>query len=536
MQDRAHNPFSATPILQELYVDGFPRGFGETLAAWGALLDTLRMVPVNGFPYIQPVPFDVPGPDGPKTPEYLGAEIGRRTAVAEAAFANKIWRDVMRYWDEELKPASIAKHTELGSVDLAKLDDEELRAHLHRCVEHMQAMWYQHHRYNGHALVPVADFCLHAAAWTGRPPASLLAVFDGYSPVSSVLSPEVAPAVAAIRNDPEALAILDGQDPPDQRLAALRARLPEVDEYMRVVGFRLATGFDLNGLTVGELPDLALGRLEAGLTHDPDESKRRADALVATLRSELPAEHQAEFDDLLAEGRLVYRLRDERGLYSDAAAVGLMRLALIELGTRLYERGRIGFKYDALDLTVAEIDSVLDGAASPTADELAARVARRKALNKMGAPPFLGEPPPPPPPVDMLPPPLARVMSAFGFAIDGVLGELEAPAGDDVSVHGIAGAAGVVEGPARLVRNFDDLLDIEDGDVIVAKATGESFNSFLHMAVAIVTDHGSYASHAAIMGREMGLPAVVGTGNATSRIPNGARIRVDGDSGVVTIL
>ncbi|HEX9260289.1 MAG TPA: PEP-utilizing enzyme, partial [Acidimicrobiales bacterium] len=327
-----------------------------------------------------------------------------------------------------------------------------------------------------------------------------------------------------------------GDGLPADRLAALRARVPAVDEYLRNTHFRIATGFDLNGLTVGELPDLALGRLEAGLSHDPDESLRRSEALAAEIRAEVPAEHHAEFDELLAEARLVYRLRDERGIYSDTSAVGIMRLALIELGTRLFERGRIGFKYDALDLKVDELDAVLDGDPSPTADELAARVAMRKALSKAGAPAHLGDPPPPPPPVDMLPPPLARVMSALGFVIQGVLGELEAPEGEGNTIVGIPGAGGVVEGPARLVRNFDDLLDIEDGEVIVARATGESFNSFLHMAVAIVTDHGSYASHAAIMGREMGMPAVVGTGNATSRVTNGARVRVDGDTGTVTIL
>ena len=60
----------------------------------------------------------------------------------------------------------------------------------------------------------------------------------------------------------------------------------------------------------------------------------------------------------------MYRLRDERGLYSDSSAVGLMRLALIELGTRLFERGRIGFKYDTLDLRGAEIDAILGGSRS----------------------------------------------------------------------------------------------------------------------------------------------------------------------------
>ena len=67
-------------------------------------------------------------------------------------------------------------------------------------------------------------------------------------------------------------------------------------------------------------------------------------------------------------------------------------------------------------------------------------------------------------------------------------------------------------------------------------ATGESFNAFLALVGAIVTDHGSFASHAAIMGREMGFPAVVGTVDATTRISNGVQVRVDGDAGTVTII
>ena len=72
--------------------------------------------------------------------------------------------------------------------------------------------------------------------------------------------------------------------------------------------------------------------------------------------------------------------------------------------------------------------------------------------------------------------------------------------------------------------------------MLVATATGESFNAFLAIVGAIVTDHGSFASHAAIMGREMGIPTVVGTVNATSRIPRGTRVRVDGGSGTVTVI
>jgi phosphohistidine swiveling domain-containing protein len=535
LQDRAHLPVSCTALLGEIYPENFSRGFQEALAPWGALLDDMLLRYVNGFPFLQLVPFDAPGPDGPPPPEQLGAEIGRRTELAAAAFENKIWRDSMQAWDEEIKPAAIARHQALADVDLIALDTEGLRGHLHECIAHLGAMWYQHHRFNIMTMAPVGDFLLHAAGWTGRPPSPMATVYDGWSPVSGVIPPELAPAVEALRADANAAGLLEGATPPEERMAELRASVPAVDEYMRVAGYRLSAGFDLTNPTIGERPDVVLDRLRNALDRE-DTSLERAAALATEIRAAVPAEHHAEFDDLLAESRYVYRLRDERGLYSDSAAVGLLRLALIELGRRLFEAGRINFMYDTLDVTSADIDSLLDGAPSPTADELSARVARRKSLSAAGAPPLLGPPPPPPPPVDELPPPLARVMSAIGFAIDGILGELDAPEGDEQVVIGIGGSEGSAEGPARIVKNFDDLMLLDEGEVLITTATGESFNAFLHLVAAVVTDHGSFASHAAIMGREMGFPSVVGTTNATSRIANGDRVRVDGASGTVTIL
>jgi phosphohistidine swiveling domain-containing protein len=536
MQDRAHLPAAVTPLMATAYPPGMARGFAESLAPWGALLDEMRVVYVNGFAYMQPVPFDAPGPDGEKSPEELGAEIGRRMGIAAAAFENRIWRDVLQRWDDEIKPAAIARHRELADVDLTALDDDELRDQLHQRIRWLTDMAYQHHRFNTMAMLPIGDFILHAVGWTGREPVPMFAVYDGWSPVSGIVPPELVPVVDGVSADAEARAVLESDAPAEERLAALARRVPAVNEYLAGSGYRLAAGFDLTNPTIGERPDILLDRIRAGLDHDRDAAIERAGRMAEELRADVPEEHRAEFDDLLTESRLVYRLRDERGLYSDAAAVGLLRLALIELGRRLFDRGRINFMYDTLDLREDEIDGILDGSDAPTADELSARVARRKAISAEGAPPLLGPPPPEPPPVDQLPPPLARVMSALGFYIDGVLGDLQTPVGDDNVVVGVGGSGGVYEGRARLVLNFDDLFNLEQGDVLVTTATGESFNAFLSLLGAAVTDHGSFASHAAIMGREMGFPAVVGTVDATRRIPNGAQVRVDGDAGTVTIL
>lgn len=535
MQDKAHMPVVQTVIAREAYPEGFNRGFTEAFAAYGVLLDRLAMAQVNGFTYHQPQPFDMPGPDGPKDPEWIGQEIGRRTGLAAEAVANRIWREGLRRWDEELKPASIARHRELD-VDLGALDDAQLVAHIDECIEHVTEMVYQHHRHNMHALFPVGDFLLHAAGWTGRPPTALLSVLDGHSPVSSVLSPEIRPAITALQSDDGARTLLQSDGDPADVLSQLRERLPEVGAFVDAVHFRLVDGFDLPNPTMGEVPACLIGRLRAGLAVDPDEALRRSDAFAAELRAAVPEEHQATFDDLLSEARLVYRLRDERGLYSEIAAIGLLRLALLELGGRLEERGRLKDRADVLDASRAEVHALVDGSDAPSAAELNARALDRIDRSLAGAPRYLGDPPPPPPPVEMLPPPLARVMGATGFLIDGILGQKDAPEGDATTIVGIPGAAGVVEGPVRLVRSIDDLLDLQDGDVLVAPTTGEAFNSMLHLVSAMVTDHGSFASHAAIVSREMGIPAVVGTHDGTKRLASAKRVRVDGTTGEVTIL
>jgi phosphohistidine swiveling domain-containing protein len=326
----------------------------------------------------------------------------------------------------------------------------------------------------------------------------------------------------------------DGDDA--ARLAELGTRLPAVDEFVRSIGFRLVDGFDITFPTGLERPQVLLGRLDAALEVDPSEAIARADALAAALRERVPAEHIAEFDDLLAESRYVNRLRDERGLYSDVAAVGILRLALLEYGSRLAQRGAINTPSDILAINGGELADLRTGGSTLSASDLAERSAWVAAISDHGAPRYLGDPPPDPPPMDQLPPPLARVMQAIGFGIEGILGQLDEAQGDETHVAGIGVHEGVYEGPVYLVSSIDDLFEIQQGDVLVSQTTGGAFNSMIHLVGAIVTDHGSYISHAAIVARECGLPAVVGCINATERLQQGQRVRVDGGTGEVIVL
>ena len=535
-QDRAHNPRPMTRLALDVTTPVFGEAFTATMRDYGVPIRSVSFGDVHGFPYLRLQFAGDPGPDGPPDPAEIGAFIGECAAVAESSFAQKLWRDVMRRWDGEIKPAAIEAHVRLGSVDLASLDEAGLAQHLDRCIEHSRAMVAQHHRFNTSAMLPVADLLLHAAAWTGRSPESLLGLFEGASPISGVWSSEIEPAAKALSLDADAASLLAADDDPAERLAQLRARVPEVDAWVAVVGCRLVDGFDLSGPTLIESPALLLGKLAAAVALGGPPDRTAPAELEQAVRAEVPEEHRDTFDEMLADARLVYRLRDERGVYSDMSSTGLSRLAVLELGRRLAVSGRVGAPEDLFETTVDEITAIARGASAPSAAELRARVEARALAATAEAPPFLGDPPSPPPPPEMLPPALGRVVGAMGFAIGSILHGAEESSLDGDVIRGLPGNAGVVEGRARVINDISELMTLEPGDILVSQTTSEAFNCAIHLLAGIVTDHGGVASHAAIVSREVGIPAVVGTNVASKRIVDGARIRVDGTKGEVLLL
>jgi rifampicin phosphotransferase len=106
----------------------------------------------------------------------------------------------------------------------------------------------------------------------------------------------------------------------------------------------------------------------------------------------------------------------------------------------------------------------------------------------------------------------------------------------DDAVTGFPGAAGVVEGTARVLRTPEDGAQLRDGEILVTTVTNIGWTPIFPRAAAVVTDVGAPLSHAAIVARELGIPAVVGCGNATMLLHSGDRVRVDGGAGTVEIL
>jgi rifampicin phosphotransferase len=525
-QDVVHFPRPATRYWTEMHPEPFKRGFRELTAFYGMLLDTIDYRYVEGFAYKQMVPV-------------AESEIPARFQRAEEAIQGKLWREQLREWDETFKPRSIAKHRELQAVDLDALSDEELVAHLTRCRDHHIEMIYQHMRHTGAAVLPTGDFLAHVGDWTGLPPSELLGLMRGASPVSSGASSELERLRTAIAADPSAQELLASPSDPGEILVRLRSLPGEagaaVSAYLDLVGYRLLDGFDISGRYALELPDTLLRAIRIAVEEGGGPEEVDVDARIADVRNQVPKEHRAEFDELLEEARRTYRLRDERGVFSDIWASGIMRRVVLAGGRRLGANGRIQDPEHFVDAGFEEMKALLTGEGGPSAEELAERHAVRTSRSAKDAPMTLGGPPPPPPDMSGLPPGSARVERAIMLSVGEIFRSSEAEHEEQL-VRGLSASPGVYEGTARLIAGPVEFDRIVKGDVLVTESTTEAFNILLPLLGAIVTDAGGLLSHAAIVSREYGIPGVVGTREGTGLIPDGARVRVDGNAGEVTVL
>ncbi|NOT25495.1 MAG: hypothetical protein HOP16_05270 [Acidobacteria bacterium] len=540
--EQTHFGRPATRYIAELAAEPMARGFGEGTKRYGLLLDTIRMRFVNDFCYMKLAAVGAPeGASGPPPRlifmvlTRLHPEIRRRVAIAPDAFARKLWRDDLRRWDEEIKPDSIARNRRLQNTAVSTLGDAEFRAYLEDTKNNVAEMAYRHHMFTITCCLPVGHFMAEVLRWTDLPSGEVLGVLKGAAPISRgvgaspleqlrVALAEAGITASSVRGR-AAQQVLHDLRSTDGVGDAMQAYLDEVS-------YRVVSGYDIADKYARELPEMLVGAI-FGATDSSNRQKdftERRDA----LRAKVPAVNRAEFDELLEEARFIHRLRDERGMYNDAWGFGLARRAILEAGRRLAENGVLPDAALAISANHDEIVSLLSSGKGPSVEELRRRQTWRETKTVADAPMFLGPEPKAPPPVEWLPKkaqPSARAVDTVIREIFNVSTKKAAPK----SVAGLPVHPGVYEGPARIVNGPQDFNRLQQGDVLITRNTGPSFNVVLPLLGAIVTDRGGQLSHAAIVAREYGIPAVVGTREATSTFADGVRVRVDGDKGVVEL-
>ena len=287
-----------------------------------------------------------------------------------------------------------------------------------------------------------------------------------------------------------------------------------------------------------------LDRLERGEELDrPTESiLARRDRLAAEYRALLTSdEDRAGFDQNVELARTVAPLIENHNFYIEHRHHTYFWNKMREIGDRMVEHGLLDdrddfFYLNRWDVGQALYDMVCSWGASggiPTRQQhWKSMVARRKqiieVLRDWDPEPALG---PVPPEVNE-----PFMIMLYGLTTERIQEWLAGGEDGTQVLRGVPASAGMVEGPARVVLSPDQIPSVEEGEIMVCPITAPSWGPVFGRIKATVSDLGGIMSHAAIVSREYGLPAVVGTGRGTKVIRTGDRVRVDGDSGVVTVL
>ncbi len=515
---------------------------------------------LNGRVYITAIPVTDP------------AEIERRLAIftERAGYYYQNWDRLFADWQTRM--AGLISDIEAVKVpELPETDDAEVvfnstgvaqnhyvRENFHRCLDLYSKMWHHHTEFlmlGYGAYVVFFEFCKKA--------------------FPEIADQAVARMVAGIevimyRPDDELrglarLAVECGVDDlfaegcsPAEVLQALTERgeagqrwLAGFDEA-RDPWFNVSTGDGFyhhhrswnDDLTVpfAALPRyVRLVREGDPLTRPTERLREERERIVAEYRGLLPSDDErAAFDQMLGLARLVFPYVEDHKWYCEHWFTTQFFAKIREFGELLVRQGVLADVEDIFQLHHTEVDQALSdvmlawaaGTKPLGAAHFGPVIAERKRMLELlrgwSPPPAIGPVP------EALNDPAVRML--WGVTAETLATWAAAEDSDGQEIHGYAASPGVVEGVARVLRSVNDIGQIRDGEILVCAVTAPSWAPVFGKIKAAVSDIGGTMSHAAIVAREYGMPAVVGTGHATKLIKTGQRVRVDGDRGIVRIL
>jgi pyruvate,water dikinase len=286
-----------------------------------------------------------------------------------------------------------------------------------------------------------------------------------------------------------------------------------------------------------------LRRLRAGenIDRDTDGVLAERDRITREYRELMDSGDHAGFDAAVDLARLVFTYIEEHVLYIEHWMWAAFWAKSKELSRSLAAMGALDDPEDMFYLRRTEVSELVYdtsvawsvGSRSRGASYWRPTVAERRrvfeALREWEPPPALG-----PPPTEINEPLTVMLWGITTSAVAQWLGDDNADG--PATLRGLGASPGVVEGPARVLQHIGELGSVQQGEVLVCPATSPAWAPIFTRIVATVSDVGGIMSHTAIVCREYGMPAVVGTGNAVATIKTGQRVRVDGHTGMVTVL
>lgn len=289
----------------------------------------------------------------------------------------------------------------------------------------------------------------------------------------------------------------------DRRMAAF------LEEFGHTIDERV-----VDAPTWFEVPSPAIELVLLYAQEADEAAPARAGAEQAARRKRLEAELQARAEvdararpvlDALSGAQQLLPVLEDHNTICDQRLVAASRYRWLGIGLLLTARGLAIAPDDVFYLRYDELVQALETGVAPAAAVLEARRREQAAYRAAHVPPVLGQP-------------LPVRQSVAG------------------TLRGVRASPGRYRGQARVIRSLAEADRLRDGDVLVCMATAPAWTPYFALAGALVTDTGGALSHTAIVAREYGIPAVVGTRTGTSDIEDGTLIEVDGTEGVVRFL
>ncbi|MDQ1833864.1 PEP-utilizing enzyme [Massilia scottii] len=520
---------------------------------------------LNGYLYLSPNGIDDP------------ALIEQRASVFKqrAGYYFENWDSLYAQWQ-----AKVRTHiAELEAIEIGDLPDIEPEAMVtegrgigsgyqlivawNRVIESLLKIWQYHFEMLNlgyTAYLSFMDFC--KGAFPGIEVQTVAQMVAGIDVLLFQPDDELK-KLARLAIDLDLQHLLKGEADADSMLAAMRACeagrtwLSALDRAKQPwFNFSSGTGFsheDRSWIDDLSLPLLAMRdyveRLERGddierpLDAVRQERERIAAEYMALLGSE---EDRSCFAELLQLSRTVFPYVENHNFFVEHWHHTVFWNKIREFGKVFKAHGFVHEIDDIFHLNRYEIEAALFDLVTGWAVATPARgpamwpaeIVRRKhiraGLCNWTAPPALGVPP-----ENVADPLVIMLWGLTGETIRNWLGasaDTDTGSGAAVRLKGCAASPGVVEGMARVVSSADQLPDVRQDDILICPVTSPSWAPIFGRIKAVVSDVGGIMSHGAIVAREYGLPAVVGTGVGTQVIRTGQRVRVDGDTGCVAVI
>jgi pyruvate,water dikinase len=430
------------------------------------------------------------------------------------------WRADLRTWADETRPTVVAASRALLAVDLPALDDSALADHLEAAVAHLQR-WGPEHFALTYVQGTAGGVLMEAAEGWGLDRMELFESLAGTASATASADALLGRIAAGLRA--AGRSTVDDLD----EVRALGGDVEDaLDELLTDYAWR-SLGTDVTP-TLAEQPETLVAMLRVALRRSGPRARPDVGRL-GRLRAEVPEPDRKRFDDLVAVAQVAYGFNDDNTVVLMAVPIGIVRRAVLEVGRRLVERGRIADRDDAFEATPDDLRVLLLQGEGPTAATLAGRREERIAAAALRPPPMIGEPLPSEP-LEL--PDACRRLAALRDAWWAVGSSRRGAdrAAATVGTEVVRGRALVSNDPVEAIQR------VEPGDVLVTATTHASYNVLFPLVSAVATEEGGAMSHPAILARELGITAVIGVPGLLDRVQDGDQVEVDPLAGTITVI